>query len=134
MKFPGLVTHGRSVRKRLAIIDIKPYANLRHDDGTKPLVFINACEAGATGRTLTGTGGLAETFVQCGAGLFVSTLWSIGDDTAHTFAKTFYDHLLKGETVSESARAARQASKKAKEPTWLAYSVYGHPYARLRRA
>ena len=24
------------------------------------------------------------------------------------------------------------AAKKADEPTWLAYTVYGHPYARLQ--
>lgn len=116
----------------LSINDVRYRARLKGADGAMPIVFVNACQAAATGTTLTGTGGLAETFVDRGAGLFVSTLWSVGDDTALTFAQVFYDTLLAGKTVTEATRAARLAAKQAHEPTWLAYSVYGHPYARVQ--
>jgi len=118
-------------REKLTVDEIDFCAVLAHEDGTMPIVFINACQAGSGGHTLSGTGGLAETFVKCGAGLFVSALWSIGDKTALTFATRFYDALKAGETVVEAAGRARAEAKNAREPTWLAYTVYGHPHARL---
>ena len=107
-------------------------AKLAHPDGTRPVVFLNACQAGKTGRTLVGTGGMADAFISHGAGLFVGTLWSVGDRTALTFAKVFYERLKSGANVTQATRAAREAAKLADEPTWLAYTVYGHPYARLQ--
>ncbi|KRE20436.1 hypothetical protein ASE66_28985 [Bosea sp. Root483D1] len=74
---------------------------------------------------------MAEAFVRAGAGLFVGTLWSVGDKTALTFAEAFYRTLLDGKTLNQAMRAAREEAKEAAEPTWLAYTVYGHPYARL---
>lgn len=121
-------------REKLTVDEIDFCAILAHEDGTMPIVFINACQAGSGGHTLSGTGGLAETFVKCGAGLFVSALWSIGDKTALTFATKFYDALKAGETVVEAAGLARTAAKTAREPTWLAYTVYGHPHARLQES
>ena len=121
-------------REKLTVDEIDFCAILAHEDGTMPIVFINACQAGSGGNTLSGTGGLAETFVKCGAGLFVSALWSIGDKTALTFATKFYDALKEGETVVEAAGLARAAAKTAREPTWLAYTVYGHPHARLQES
>lgn len=122
---------GQIVRETLTLNDIRFNSDFKRDDNSRPIVFINACQAGITGETLTGTGGLAETFLYRGAGLFVSTLWSIGDDIAHSFSESFYENLKNGNTVAEAARSARQVARKANEPTWLAYTIYGHPYARL---
>jgi CHAT domain-containing protein len=107
------------------------YARMRRADGGRAMVFLNACQAGRTGMTLTGNGGMARAFIEKGAGLFVGTLWSVGDNTALTFARTFYERLLQGERLVDATRQARAAAKHAQEPTWLAYTVYGHPYARL---
>ena len=74
---------------------------------------------------------MADAFIRAGAGLFVGSLWSVGDDTARTFAQEFYQGLKSGKTVAHATRVAREATKRANEPTWLAYTVYGHPYARL---
>jgi CHAT domain-containing protein len=123
---------GTFAEDKLHVYQVKNQASLAHPDGSRPIVFLNACQAGQAGRTLTGTGGMADAFIRRGAGLFVGTLWSIGDGTALTFADTFYDRLKAGATVSQATRAAREAAKKADEPTWLAYTVYGHPYARLQ--
>lgn len=117
---------------RLDVITVQQLADLRHSDGTRPLVFLNACQVGIAGPTLSGTGGMADAFIRCGAGLFVGTLWSVGDHTAVTFAKTFYEQLKHGASVTQATREARDAAKGAEEPTWLAYAVYGHPYARLQ--
>ena len=42
-----------------------------------------------------------------------------------------YTALLKGSTVAESTYAGRMAARQAGDPTWLAYSVYSHPNARV---
>jgi len=43
----------------------------------------------------------------------------------------FYDALLADRTMSEAATAGRQAARGADDATWLAYTVYAHPRARL---
>ena len=53
------------------------------------------------------------------------------DDLALAFSATFYDTLLGGKTVAEAMQAGRQAAKEEGNPTWLAYSVYAHPNARV---
>lgn len=117
---------------RLDVNKVRQFAEMRHVDGTRPMVFLNACQAGIAGPTLSGTGGMADAFIRCGAGLFVGTLWSVGDRTALTFAQVFYQRLKDGASVTQATRSARDAAKQANEPTWLAYTVYGHPYARLQ--
>lgn len=117
---------------RLDVNKVRQFAELMHDDGTRPMVFLNACQVGLSGPTLSGVGGMADAFIRCGAGLFVGTLWSVGDRTALTFARTFYQRLKAGASVTQATRAARDAAKRTNEPTWLAYTVYGHPYARLQ--
>lgn len=101
--------------------------------GRRPIVFLNACQAGTGGNTLGGSTGLAQILVERGAGLLVSALWSVSDATASMFAKTFYTQLQAGLTVTEAVRDARQAAKAStpQDFTWLAYTVFGHPYARV---
>lgn len=125
---------GTYFEEELSVGDVQFKANFRGVDGERPIVFINACQAGVAGRTLTGIGGMAQAFISKGAGIFVSTLWSIGDKVAQGFCETFYGELQEGKTVTEAARAARESARKASEPTWLAYTIYGHPYARLEKA
>jgi hypothetical protein len=103
-------------------------------DGRRPIVFLNACNTGRIGNTLTSTGGMAEAFVKSGAGLFVGALWAVGDRVAQHFSCAFYEALLEGCSVTEAAGAARIAARDAKEPTWLAFTVYGHPHGRLVEA
>ena len=114
----------------LSVASVQTFANLAVD-GQRPLIFLNACQSGVTGRTLSGAGGLAQAFVQRGAGLFVGTLWSIGDRPALGFASQFYGQLKAGQCVSQALRAAREQAKHDLDTSWLAYTVYGHPYARF---
>jgi hypothetical protein len=127
----GRMEGGAYVQDKLELSTVRQRANLRHADGGRPIVFLNACQAARTGRTLSGTGGMADAFIRTGAGLFVGTLWSIGDDTARGFARAFYEGMKSGATLTQATRAARHAAREANEPTWLAYAVYGHPYAYL---
>lgn len=109
------------------------YADLKNGD-EGPIVLLNACQLGLSGYKLTGIGGFSEAFVKGGAGLFIGALWSVGDSPARAFSEEFYRRLLAGDDVAEASIRARACAGQAREATWLAYVVYGHPHAKLKRA
>ncbi len=105
-------------------------------DGPRPIVFINACQTGRGGAGLTaGVAGFVDAFLrpmsEQGAGALVGALWSVDDKLAFNFAQAFYKSLLDNKTLVDAARAAREAAKDKKDFTWLAYTVYGSPFARM---
>jgi len=102
-----------------------------HINSRRPAFVFNACHAGRQGWTLTRLGGWANRLISCGAGLFLAPLWTVTDDPAVDFARAFYSELVAGSTVAEAARQARLAVRRSGDPTWLAYSVYAHPNARV---
>lgn len=100
----------------------------------RPLVFLNVCQAGRQGRSLTGLSGWVRTWVErCRCGALVAPLLTVDDELAHLFCRTFYQALQRGVLLGEAVHEARQAAQKEKpgDPTWIAYSVYGHPNARV---
>jgi CHAT domain-containing protein len=129
----GRMEGGQYVEDTLSAVVVEQFADLVAPDGNKPVVVLNACQAGRLGYQLTGSGGFAQAFLKGGAGAFVATLWAIGDGPARTFTETFYQELLNGSTVAEAANRARSAAEAAKDATWLAYAVYGHPHAKVTR-
>ncbi|HET7770437.1 MAG TPA: CHAT domain-containing protein, partial [Chloroflexota bacterium] len=96
-----------------------------------PLVFLNACETGQQAPSLTDWGGWPRAFWEAGAAAFVGTSWSVYEKPAATFAGAFYDSLLAGSTLARAAAAGRAAAKALGDGSWLAYTVYGNPVARL---
>jgi nucleoid DNA-binding protein len=97
-----------------------------------PIVFLNACESGRRPPGIHGLEGWPDIFLNAGAGAFIGTSWSVKGEAAEAFAVTFYRSLRDGETLSDATRAARKAAQDAKrDASWLAYSVYGYPTARL---
>jgi hypothetical protein len=122
---------GRWVPVPLTATLVEQFANLREGKGNRPLVFLNACQVGRGGYQLTKVGGFAQAFLKGGAGVFVSTLWSVVDEPARKFTEEFYTALLAGKTIAEAATFARQSTHAAGDPTWLAYVVYGRPDGRL---
>ncbi len=101
----------------------------------RPLVFLNACRVGQSGLSLTGLGGWAARLVnECRVGALIAPLWSVNDMVACEFARAFYEATQKpGMTLAAALRQARRQIKEAHpdDPTWLAYSLYAHPNARL---
>lgn len=97
----------------------------------QPFVFLNACQAGRSGMTLAGVGGWAKALLTAGAGAFVGAHWSVLDASAVTFSRVMYERLLEGDTAPAAVRAARLAIKSAGDPTWLAYTLYSDPFARI---
>ena len=129
----GKIKSGKYVEDRILSSQIEAFSDLQEDDFPGPLVFLNACQVGRQGKTLTGTGGFAKAFIKSGAGAFVSTHWSVGDTSALEFSTTFYRKLLDGKNMMTAVAAARKAAKNSQEFTWLAYVVYADPYAKLTK-
>ena len=135
----GLVVTVRQAGSRwvpvpLNAILVEQYGDLRKDSGNRPLVFLNACQVGRSGYQLTRTGGFAQGFLKAGAGIFVSTLWSVVDEPARRFTEVFYGQLVSGHSVADAATVARQKCRADGDPTWLAYVVYGRPDGRVVRS
>ncbi|WP_084803267.1 CHAT domain-containing protein [Bradyrhizobium sp. NAS80.1] len=106
------------------------------ESGPRPTIFINACQTGRAGRGIGGgVAGFVDAFLrpysELGAGALVGALWSVDDKLAYSFAEAFYRSLKEGDALVDAVRTAREAAKNRKELTWLAYSVYGNPFARV---
>ncbi|HBL26657.1 MAG TPA: hypothetical protein DD490_07470 [Acidobacteria bacterium] len=100
----------------------------------RPLVVLNACGSGRQGWSWAGLSGWADRWVRgCGCGAFIGPLWQVRDSAAFAFSRGLYDALARGETLGKAAQEARRAAREATpgEPSWLAYTVYGHPNARV---
>jgi hypothetical protein len=106
---------------------------LRHLRQRRPGFFFNACHGGRQGWGLTYLAGWAPRLLELGAGVVVAPLWSVGDEQAFVFAAAFYDR-LEAAGLGAAVREARLAARREGDPTWLAYSVYAHPNARVRVA
>ncbi|MEU7591075.1 CHAT domain-containing protein [Micromonospora sp. NPDC049230] len=97
---------------------------------TGPLVFMNACRSAGVAPTYTRMLGWAQQFMSSGAGAFVGTLWAVRSDSSARFATAFYRSLADGATLGAAALAARvEQQDDPLDPTWLAYTVYGDPFA-----
>ncbi|WP_431899104.1 CHAT domain-containing protein [Micromonospora chalcea] len=97
---------------------------------TGPLVFINACRSAGTAPTYTRMLGWAQQFMSSGAGAFVGTLWAVRTESSARFATAFYRSLAEGATLGAAALVARtEQQEDPLDPTWLAYTVYGDPFA-----
>lgn len=96
---------------------------------SRPLVFLNACHTGRGGFSLTSVGGWAKQFLDAGAGAFLGAHWAIDGARAAAFSQAFYPRLFSGVPIAQAVRDARQASRLAGDPSWLAYTLYAHPLA-----
>jgi len=101
----------------------------RNLGSAKPIVFLNACQVGRSAMSLTDIGGWAKQFVDKDASVFIGAYWSVADKPAFDFAKKVYDMLLAGHTIGKAVKEARLSIRG--DPTWLAYTVYADPYAKL---
>lgn len=99
---------------------------------TRPLVFLNACHSGLNAETIVGVSGWATQFIRAGCGAFIGSYWNLRDRVANSFQESFYRHFLGGLTLGEAARHARLEVCSSGDPTWLSYTVYGHPEAKMK--
>jgi hypothetical protein len=95
----------------------------------RPLIFLNACRTAGVAPEYTQMMGWAGQFMAAGAGAFVGTLWPVRSSRAGDFAAAFYGSLKGGSNLGTAALSARRAIEDDADPTWLAYCIYGDPYA-----
>lgn len=107
----------------------------------RPLVFLNACEAGIVESELRFIGsyteGMAISFLLGGALGCIGPLWKVPDQSAAELAVTFYKHLVEGQPIGEALRKARLRRKLADpaDDLWAAWVLYGDPlYMLLEQA
>jgi len=97
-----------------------------------PLVFVNACRSGGLAPSYNGMDGFARKFLAAGATAFIGSMWAVVDGAAFEFAAALYEGLSGGDTLGAAVtQARREAASQPGDPSWLAYSVYGDPGARL---
>jgi hypothetical protein len=98
---------------------------------TAPLVFLNACQTGQVGYSLTRLGGWGVELIRLGCGAFVGTQWRVADQVAVEVARAFYQQLVKGVPIAGALRAARDHARARfpQDPTWLAYTCFADPNA-----
>ncbi len=124
----GRMESGKYVPAYLESVTVQQFGRLGE---LHPIVVLNACQAGRLGSQLTSIGGFAKAFLEAGAGVFTGCLWSVGDDVSRLFIESWYRALGERRRLSEATIRAREAARIAGDGTWLAYTVYGHPHARL---
>ena len=126
----GRIEDNQYISDPLTATVTEQFANLKGPDN-RPMIVLNACQAGRAGYKLTGMGGFAQAFLKRGAGVFIGALWSVGDEPASSFTEEFYTQLISGAMIAEATIKAREKARTARDATWLAYVVYGHPHLRL---
>lgn len=129
----GRVEKNNYVPTYFSATTVEQYCDCHERDrNDRPMIVLNACQIGREGYQLTGVGGFAQAFLRGGVGVFVGTLWSVGDRSARIFTETLYSSLINGMSLSEATVAARHQARQTGSATWLAYIVYGHPHFKLR--
>jgi hypothetical protein len=96
-----------------------------------PLVVLNSCRLGRPPANHSEQGGFAEAFLRGGAAAFVGCLWSVGDEPARDFVRAFYAGLREKKSIAKATIDARREARKSGDTSWLAYTVYAHPDARV---
>lgn len=97
-----------------------------------PFVFLNACEVGASGRTLELVHGMIPAFLYAGASAALAPLYLVNDREAHDFALAFYARVMQGAPFARALRELRCArAAEALSPTLMAYQVHADPRARF---
>jgi hypothetical protein len=101
-------------------------------DGT--VVFLNACEVGATGSVLGNVGGWADAFLAREFRAFIAPLWAIDEeDAAQVTAELMQAIVTRQQPLGEALRDLR-AKYGAVSPTFYSYLLYGDVTARLGTA
>lgn len=110
---------------------------LRRIQEDRPLVFLDACRAAREGFALTGVGGWPDRWVRLGrCGALLCPQWAVRDRSAAVLSETFYRRLRDGASLGEAVLDARRRLRETdpSDPTYLAYSLYGHPNATVHAA
>ena len=97
----------------------------------RPFVFLNACKTARADFSLVGIGSWADKFVSAKSSGFLGSSWEVKDNLAFSFSETFYNALRGNKTIGEAMKEARLQISQEPDPTWLAYTLYADPLAKV---
>jgi uncharacterized protein YjbI with pentapeptide repeats len=97
-----------------------------------PIIFLSTRRSPGSPAAYNRLSEWASTFLRAGAGAFIAPQWTVYDDAAYAFAREFYGELLTGNFLGSAVMRARQsAATQSDDASWLAFTVYGDPRARI---
>lgn len=85
------------------------------------LVVLSCCHSGRGEIKAEGVVGIARAFIGAGARSVLVTLWAIDDEATLEFMKTFYQHLAKGKSASESLNRAMRCMRESEDFSEIKY-------------
>jgi CHAT domain-containing protein len=91
------------------------------------IVFLNACQSGSKGYSLTGIGGWAQQFIKAGACAFIGTLRSVTDTEVRQFTEDLYSQLCKPINLAQAVQETRKSSRNPGDISRLAYVLFAPP-------
>lgn len=94
----------------------------------QPILYLNACSLGKTGPTPGRMGGFAANCLEGGWSGVIAPYWLINDESAARFSRLLYAKLKANRSIGEALQELR--AENPDDPTFLAYSYIGDPWAR----
>ena len=79
------------------------------------LVVLSCCHSGQGDVRAEGIVGIGRAFLGAGARAVLVSLWAVNDEATMYFMKSFYEHLIRGETASEALSQAMRAMRETEE-------------------
>jgi hypothetical protein len=98
-------------------------------DGT--VVFLNACEVGASGSVLGNVGGWADAVLSRRFGAFIAPLWAIDEEDAKQVTEELMARIVTRHEPLGAALRDLRAAYGGISPTFYSYLLYGDVTARL---
>jgi hypothetical protein len=130
-----LVTHHEGNILSLSDADVTfAEIHMRNPNCTN-IVFFNVCKSEVICPTMFGMRKkLADQDCFETKKAWIGTYLSVGEEPAYDFVETFYNKLLEGNPIANSAKEARNGNKnKNKNIMRLFYTVHGPPFTKLVR-
>ena len=95
---------------------------------TAKLVVLSCCHSGSGEIRAEGVIGIARAFLGSGARSVLVALWAIPDSATEQLMSRFYEHLVRGESASESLHQAMKWMRKnglTKLSEWASFTLIG---------
>jgi CHAT domain-containing protein len=94
----------------------------------QPILYLNACSVGKATPAPGRMGGFAANCLTGGWSGVIAPYWLINDESAAKFSESLYAKLMANRSVGEALQELR--TERPEDPTYLAYSYIGDPWAR----
>ena len=114
-----LAAHGNAERGEIALSPVCPPNRIPREEDylltvseiskvqlRAKLVVLSCCHSGRGQISAEGVVGIARAFLGSGARSVLAALWALDDSATEQFMSRFYEHLVRGESASESLHEA----------------------------